>query len=119
MPSPRSCTTPPPPLRTRRLADVATVNPVADREQLLTLTRAMLEHAAAGQWEALMEIELERQKLLGSGTAGAAPAPFLQELLELNERLVVAVTSARDTAAEASQSLQAGMRAVSAYGANR
>ncbi|MGN2247601.1 flagellar protein FliT [Frateuria sp. GZRR35] len=83
----------------------------------LTLTRAMLEAARAGDWEQLVALEAERHPLvMRPVTQDGDSVRQLGELLALDRELSALVTQARDHAGEQWQVGQDRARAIAAYG---
>jgi flagellar protein FliT len=83
----------------------------------MTLTRAMLDAARAGDWERLIALEAERHPLV------VRPVPQdddslrqLGELLACDRELYALISQARDTAAGQWQVEHDRARAIAAYG---
>lgn len=83
----------------------------------LTLTRAMLDAAHAGDWEQLVALEAERHPLVMRPVAQDGDSVRqLGELLALDRELSALVAQARDHAGEQWQAGQDRARAIAAYG---
>lgn len=91
-------------------------------EQVLDLSKTMLEQAGRGEWEKIAEMERQRREDM----MAALKAPLqeqesqqvhdsLQQLVELNGELTAMVQRARSDSAEQFNSLRDGRRATSAY----
>ena len=83
----------------------------------MTLTRAMLDAARAGDWERLIALEAERHPLVVRPIPqGADSVRQLGELLACDRELHALVSHARDTAGEQWQTEHNRARAIAAYG---
>jgi len=83
----------------------------------MTLTRAMLDAARAGDWERLIALEAERHPLVVRPIAQDADSVRqLGELLACDRELHALVSHARDTAGEQWQTEHNRARAIAAYG---
>lgn len=88
----------------------------------IDLSRNMLETAARGDWEKIIELEKQRraemmaslQEPVAADEADLVNAS-LQTLMQLNEQLTGAVQRARSESAQEYANLQSGRQAASAY----
>ena len=90
--------------------------------ELLEQSQAMLQHAEAGDWEAVADGEMVRRELLDilfadpSNLANEAElGACLQQVLRINQRLQELATSARDQARSDMSTISEGRKAIKAY----
>jgi len=95
-------------------------------DELLELSRCMLQAAAEQEWEQVQEFERAREQLLADYDAAADLAlgrerleASLQEILEINRRIVEFSIEARDDIRENLETLQRGIKAGHAYHQNK
>jgi hypothetical protein len=93
--------------------------------ELIEYSHAMLRHAEAGEWEALVKNEAIRRELINSvfsqfSNADNDPdiSSAIQELLQINKRLEQVTTEARDRARGEANTISHGRKAVNAYADN-
>ena len=93
-----------------------------DISALIEHSHAMLKHAEAGEWEAVVEDEAVRRELIDaffSQPSNIANEPdisnVIKELLQINDRLEQLTSDARDRLKSEAQTISTGRKAVSAY----
>ena len=93
--------------------------------ELLSRSQEMLKHAQAGEWEVVIEEEVQRRHLLEKffsmpsnvkNLPGIAEA--IREMLSLNEKLQKIAIKARKNANDEADAIFSGRRAVGAYAKN-
>lgn len=94
----------------------------ADVQALLSLTQQMLDQAKAGEWEALVESESQRQSLLepcaqalSVSTDRQADADTMREIQALNDQLTRLTAGGRENVAASINRISAGSSATKAY----
>ena len=100
-------------------------SPVEDEselEQLLTQTQRMHDLAINGEWERVDELECERKTLVDRYFSSEAAfddpqiaAHYVQEIIELNKKVITMGLEARDTLSNALGNFQRGRQAAQAY----
>ena len=92
---------------------------------LIEHSQAMLQHAEAGEWEAVARDEAVRRELIDayfSEPSNVANEPeissAIRELLQINDRLEQLTSNARDSVRSEVQTINTGRKAVSAYAEN-
>lgn len=95
-------------------------------DELLELSRRMLQAAAIQEWEQVQEFESARAQLLAGYDAGADLAlgrerleASLQEILDINRQILEFSVQARDETRANLDTLQRGIKAGHAYHQNK
>ena len=95
---------------------------LADLDAIEAMTEEMMARVAAGDWEALPELQRERDLALRACFAAplteadsATAVARIQHLLKQNEALVAEVTKAKRTLAQDMQRSRRDVKAVSSY----
>lgn len=103
-------------------SDLSVVNRQAQLQQVLALSRTMVEHAGRGEWERIAELEQQRrmdmmqalrEPLVEDETGEVRES--LQQLMTLNGQLAEIVRSARDESVKQYNTLRDGRKATQAY----
>ena len=94
-------------------------------KRLLRLSRAVLEHAENGDWEAVTDLERERHPLVSEFFSSECPAHeresrrnLIQTLLEIDRQIVRLVEARREEIAHQLQTITRGRGAMRAYALN-
>lgn len=94
-------------------------------DELLNLSRLMLQAAGNQDWDQVQEFETAREKLLAGYDAAAELAlgrtyveASLKEMLDINQRLLECSSQARDDVQGNLETLQRGIKAGNAYRQN-
>ncbi len=101
-------------------------NQAVSLADLLEHSQAMLQHAEAGEWEAVADGEMMRRELLDNLFAEAANvadetelSSCLQQILQINQKLQELATQARDQVRADINTIGEGRKAVKAYTDNQ
>lgn len=94
-------------------------------QQAISCSEAMLEDAAAGNWEKVFAIEQQRSELLTalfSTTSGdndiVGMDDKIRKIIDINSQLEAITISARDNVRDDLQAITKGRKAVSSYTTN-